>query len=147
VESGTVERGSSPVIQTRMPAGQWLFYGGVIQTNSQFNGGLVVLNGRWVHPIFEKKRQIILGLHTGWSTQANLLPEAPTLFLSQLMNFIHKMPMNNFLREHCQAIFLGPAATINSLGQQVGVVDQFLQVGLQGLQLSTGADGQGQTIG
>ncbi|MFO7644588.1 MAG: hypothetical protein R6W95_09425 [Desulfosarcina sp.] len=55
MESENVERGSSPVIRTRMPAGQWLFYGDVIQTNSQFDGGLVVLNGRWVHPIFWEK--------------------------------------------------------------------------------------------
>jgi hypothetical protein len=81
VESGTVEKDSSPVIRTRMTAGQWLFYGVVIQTNSQFNAGLVVLYGRWVHPIFfGKKRQIILGPHTGWSTQANLLSKAPHCF-------------------------------------------------------------------
>lgn len=76
MESENVERGSSPVIRTRMPAGQWLFYGDVIQTNSQFDGGLVVLNDRWVHPIFGKRRQIILGPHTGWSTHTRLLVEA-----------------------------------------------------------------------
>jgi len=65
-----------------MPAGQWLFYGDVIQTNSQFDGGLVVLNGRWVHPIFGKRRQIILGARTGRSTEANLLVEAPHYFLA-----------------------------------------------------------------